>query len=896
MKKKIVAFLLVFCMLVGAAPIAAYASGTQAAQATSLSDENGSTDTVKDFFVSLGYKFQSLWNKIAGFFKLIFGGSGPNAPAGTIQTKESSDPIIEKSDSGLYNTALYANKIKNGVQAAYADTGRNAVCYENLNMKLTHTLKALKKSATLTDRNGNAYIEDSFRTYYKDKAGNAYYFENSGAVGRVNTIRLGEYYYDSHVRDLEANGFKVDKNYHIYPDKLYQQFYLYSSVPTTAVREFGSEIKIPVKNVSAVQIKDKNGVHDSVKNIDAESVEYAAFDIGGAGVVGFIVPSDGSTLSMSVEKNGLKYVITQVANYEPFTGINKNDETGGYELNYVTFGSRIYTDSTHSFDGITAAAYEERNPLTDIAIGANNSGAQYLKYDALRGAYTFAMNGTHFQYAYDNPELQFRMPVTINGDSIDRKIYVRSFGARGCLEAAALLDENNLLAPVDVEVCKNFQGDGGEGFYSVKDYQYGDSFFPIQIGKNEELNFTLLNLYQNWGQYPLKQLSSIEFHVSYYHLSTGTTESNCIAPYFVGNKDGFFLPDFRNHSGIMWATQPQFNSVGILKFCKYKDNLSEFKGSRIDSCGQTYSDVTNYFVSDDGKFNYSLRHVEFPQTDENRTYYTLRIDFNEDVTYKNFKKDFDLFYFDGRFVRFEKMGYLNENNEMTSVDIKADGKAKYFTLGSDNPYYGFYDVTADTDYRIDECFGSDFALLIKNSRITADGKEQDIAFAVRQTASSDITIGCLTLDTEKISFKKGDSIYVDLILLPWGVGREDNDSNVRRVREDSLVNPLTVTAETGKVIGDAYLPIVKAENNTAEFTLKGGRNKNAVRIDGITSYTTAPEVYRLADGEWQKVQIASSNGYDGYSIRIGDDGTYSVSFVYEAADPFTEYTFRVICK
>lgn len=894
MKKKIVAFLLVFCMLLGAAPIAAYASPTNTDVV--MSENQDDSKPVADFFESLGLKLASLWNKIAGFFKYVFNRSKWDAEFDPIQVDKPTEPLVEKSDSGLYNTALYANDIKNNVQAAYTDTGRNNVCYENMNIKLTHTLKALKKSATLTDKNGNAYIKDSFRTYYKDKLNNTYYFENTGAIGRVNTIRLGEYYYDSHVRDFEANGFKVDKNYHIYPDKLYQQFYLYSSTPTTAVREFGSEIKIPVKNVNAVQIKDKNGVHDSVKNIDAESVEYAAFDIKGAGVVGFIVPSDGSTLSMSVEKKALKYVITQVANYEPFTGINENDETGGYELNYVTFGSRIYTDSTHSFDGISAAAYEERNPLTDIKIGTNNSNAQYLKYDGLRGAYTFRMDGTGFTYAYENPELQFKMPVTISGDSIDRKIYVRSFGAIGCLEAAALLDENNLLAPVDVEVCKNFQGDGGEGFYSVKDYQYGDSFFPLQIGKNEELNFTLLNLYQNWGQYPLKQLSSIEFHVSYYHLSTGTTESNCIAPYFVGNKDGFFLPDFRNHSGIMWATQPQFNSVGILKFCAQNDQLSEFKGSRIDSCGQTYSDVTNYFVSDDGKFDYSLRHVEFPQTDENRTYYTLKIDFNEDVTYKNFKKTFDLFYFDGRFVKFDKMGYLNENNEMTSVDVKPDGKAKYFTLGSDKPYYGFYSVTADTDHSIDECFGSDFALLIKNSKITVNGKEQNIAFAVRQTADNDKTEGCLTLDTEKISFKKGDSIYVDLILLPWGVGREDNDSNVRKVREDSLLNPVTVTAKTGEAVSDAYIPVVKAENNTAEFTLKGGRNNNAVRIDGITSYTAAPEVYRLNGGEWQRVQLASSNGYDGYSIRIGDDGTYSVSFVYDAADPFTEYTYRVICK
>lgn len=897
MKKKIVAFLLVFCMLLGAVPVAALASdGIGAVAVASVNDtQDNAGNNFVSFFRSIGLRIKDVWTKIVALFKIIFGATQKGATVETVQ-KTDTDVVTKVTNSSLYKSALYANRLKNGVQATYADTNRNSFRFENMDMILTQKLTALKKTATLTDKNGNAFIEDSFRTYYIGKFSGKNYFENSGVTARVNNIRLGEYYYDCHVRDLEAGGFKVDKNYHVYSDRLYQQYSLYSSEATTEVEEFGLEIEIPAKNVNAISIKDKNGLHSTVDGIDEATVEYIAFDIDGVGVVGFIVSSDGSTKAMKLEKNLGTYVLTQIANYEPYTGINKNDETGGYELNYVTFGSRIYTDSTHSFDGIEAAAYEERNPLTDIYVGENNSNAQYLKYDALRGAYTFQMEGTHFQYAYDNPELQFKMPITIKGDTLDRKIYVRSYAKAGGLEAAALLDDSGLLSPIDVEVCKNFQGDGGENFYSVKDYAYGDSFFPLSIESDETVSFTLLNLYQNWGQSPLKQLSSIEFHVSYYHLSTGTTESNCIAPYFVYGKDGWTLPDFRNRSGNIWATQPQFNSVGILRFCAQNDEYSEFEGSRIDSCGQTYSDITDYYVSDDGTFDYSLRHVEFPQTDENRTYYTLKIEFNEDVTYKNFKKNFDLFYFDGRFVQFTKMGYLNENNEMTSVDIKGDGGNTYYTLGSNAPYYGFYDVTDDTEYQLDNCLGCNFGLIIKDSKIIVNGKEQNIAFAVRESSTSSKTIGCLTLDTEKISFKKGDTIYIELILLPWGVGTEENDNNVRKVREDSALNPISITAEKGTVVDDSYLPIVKAENNEAQFTVKGSRNNNAVRIDGITEYTSAPEIYKLVDGEWQRVQLASSNGYDGYSIRIGDDGTYSVSFVYNAEDPYTEYTFKVICK
>ena len=67
----------------------------------------------------------------------------------------------------------------------------------------------------------------------------------------------------------------------------------------------------------------------------------------------------------------------------------------------TVFGSRIYNDETHDFAGIEKAAYEERNPLTNVSVSGNSrSGDSYLEYDALRGAYRFTMNGTDFNTAY----------------------------------------------------------------------------------------------------------------------------------------------------------------------------------------------------------------------------------------------------------------------------------------------------------------------------------------------------------------------------------------------------------------------------------------------------------------------------------------------------------------
>lgn len=838
---------------------------------------------------------------ILAFLQLIFTGVSYGDFSENKAPEKEETEVINNIDgqTNMAQSIKFASEVKNKVQAKYTDPDRSAYEMKNSQAILTHTLSK-KNSATLTDLDGNVYIADSFDSYFTDINGNTYYSSDSSEEGRVNTIRLGEYYYECHVRDFDgkSKGFKVDKTYHVYGDRIYNQLTLMAEEATINLKEFGSIVKIPADKVVSFQAKAGGVVYPDTTG-ETDMLEYLAFDIKDVGVVGFIVPSDGSVKSISLTLEDGYYVFKQVANYTERTGINKFDETGSQPLNNVTFGTRIYTDKTHSFDSIEKEAYIERNPLSDITVDSTDAGARFIGYDALRGAYTFTMNGTDFTTAYNNPERQYKAPITITSDDKDRTFYIRMFGTNGCLEAGAILDDTDTLVPIDVEVCKNFQGDGGEPFYCVKDYQYGDSFFPVSIKANETLSFTLLNLYQNWGKYPLKQLSSIEFHVSYYHLSTGTTESNCIAPYFVFEKDGWLLPDFRTRSGNIWPEQPQFNSVGILKFANYtpkalgvfdtKNILSEYVEANIDSVGQTYSDITQKYISDCGSYEYVIRHVEFPQTDENRTYYTLEINFLRDVEFANFKRDFDLFYFDGRYVQYNKASYLDETNTPAQVNVNHGLTTNYYTLGSDSPYFSFYDVTDKTEYQIEKRFGCNFALIVRDSEIIMNGEQKDIPLVFREESTSEKSAGVLTLDTEKTSFKAGDSISMTLVLLPWGVGTEENCEQVLDVREDSGLKPVTVTASKGSVKEDKLVPIVIAENNEATFSISGGRNNIAVRIDGFTDIK-CPDIYM--NGE--KLDLSSSNGYDGYSVFYNEDGTYGFSFIYEAENPDKVYEFRVV--
>lgn len=820
----------------------------------------------------------------------------PSLPPGTVNDISG--------HSNLSGSVLMAAEAKNAVQGIFTNPNRSEFKLSNAQVSLTHELNAwLKKTATLTSTGGKVYFENTMNPFYVKKGSSIYrYASASKSNARVNTIRLGEYYYETHIRDLDFSSitkgeFKLDKTYHMYADRLYQEFRLYASHATQDLGSFGVETVIPAKKVNSFQVRDANGIH-STSDFDCSSVEYIAFDIEGAGVAGFIIPSNGSTAKVTLSIKGENYIVRQFAAYEAGTGINKNDETGGYDLNYVAFGSRVWAGEEHSFDAIDKAASLERNPLEDISV--TGGGAAFLGYEHLRGTYMLSMPGTHFQDAYDNPDKRFSAPVSITCGNADRDVYIRSNGESGCLEAAALLDSSGRLAAMDVQVCKNFQGDGGEAYYSVKDYQYGDSIFPLALKKNETLNFTLLNLYQNWGNFPLKQLSSIEFHVSYYHLSTGTTESNCIAPYFVYEKDGWVLPDFRGRSGDIWQGQPQFNSVGRLYFAQYQKSifsktLSEYTGANIKSSGLSYSDIVYAYTSDCGSYDYSLRHVEFPQTDENRTYYTLNLKFNRDITFKNFKRDFELFTFDGRFVRFQQIDYLNEQNENVTktLDISKNF-TEYITLGKTNPYFGYFDITdEDIEKFAPQNFGANVALLIKNSSVTIGGKKWNGNFAFKNSFGDNMNVGSLTLNETKISFKAGDEINIDMVLLPWGTVSEKTDENVQAVLEDSVKNPITLSIKTGKIVEDAFLPVVQSENNVAEFVLKGGRNNNAVRVTGFTS-NECPNISVYKNGDWEPLKISSVHGYDGYTAHYNPaDGTYDFSFVYNAEDPHTEYAFRL---
>ncbi len=684
-----------------------------------------------------------------------------------------------------------------------------------------------------------------------------------------------------------STSLKLDRNLHVYGDKLHQQIRIVAEEDTTELRGFGSVTRIEQSRVASLVIADKNGKHTSIDGIDPASVAYVGFDLKDAGIFGYIFPTESEyTGEVTVTLEDGCYVVTQTRT--PDSGSMKQ-----YDSHSI--GHRIYTDEGHSFDELERQAYIERNPLTNIEIVNNIDNAKYVGYNSLVGCYTYTLNGTDFNEAYyQEPQRHFVVDTQITGDDYDRSIYVFAHTTTsGALECGAVLDEENRLLPINVEVCKNFKGEYEEPLFDPEDMHYGYSIFPVTVSKNQTRHFKSVNLYQNWGNFPLKQLSSIQFIAPYYHLSCGVTESNCIAPYYVYGKDYWTLPDFRAMSSPLWSGQPQHTSAGRLYWLQYTDAQGAFYGTEsqtadISSSGPVYVDIDMGYLSDDGKIQVDYRQVEMAQSDETRTYYTLDLTVLEDLEIKDFVNNFSFFSMDGRAIVYKKLGYLDENNQPQTVDLKLSEHTDYYKLGKNGAYFDYY-IDADPTHTNTDSVN--MAVIIKDYDMVLGGKAYDGNLVLKESFDGDVNLATLTADLGDVTLRAGDTVHIDMILLPWGHPESTDDSNVLGVREDSVLSPIKTEASVGTVIADTYLPTVTAKDNVAEFTVSdGGSAIYAVRVYGFDTYTK-PTVQILENGSWVDYDF-QHHDYDGYLSFRDDDGTYSYAFSFEMTEGKAR-TFRV---
>lgn len=788
-------------------------------------------------------------------------------------------------DTDMGETVNLANSLANGVQAYYTSADKEAYTFENRNVTLTHNLTRgnAKYVADLSSRNGGTYLFNTMDTFI-ESAGDVSYASDSGYAAFANTAKLGYYYYEVNVRDLMFNeSLYAEKTYHVYSDRIYQQFRMLAATSVRNLDAFGFEAKFRGDTVEKIEIYDGAVRYSSTENeYDKTKVQYVAFVIKDVGTIAFIASTEGCSLSVTKNAKG-NYLFTQTY---PLTGVSV---AGGED---VVFGNRLYTDETGDFAGVRKANAEERAPLTEANVTVDESvdKAKFLGYNGLNGRYEFYIDGSDFPTAYKNPYKQYKEKITVKNCPADRDVYFYVHSEYP-LEGACIMDGNEQLLPMGVEVCKNFNHEKEEPVYDPDDPMYGDTVFPFRAEKDKDVTFTVLNVYQNWGNYRIKQLSSIAYYISYYHLSTGIRETNCIAPYFSArsNRRGFskawILPDFRGAScdpkTQADSSRDQRDSVGSLCGVTNGADLGNYVSSYIRSSGLTYADLDYSYVSADGSYKYTYRHVEMPQLDEARTYYTVNIEFLRDVSISPEK--FGIIGFDGRNAVYSNAAYLNENGQHVVLDdlaAGADGAAgasALYKLHAENSYFTYYNIASSP------AENGNFGLIVKDYEITVNGQKSNLGLALYDSARDGLNWGALTI-AQKTDFKKGDTITADVTLLPYGArSGQTNCDSVLNVYRDTATNPVKLTAEKGAAVNDKWIPTVQALGNTAEFTLSGGTSDNGedvtytVKATGFTKLGK-PVLREKVNGTWRDVEISSACGYDGYSVYY-ENGKITYSFV-----------------
>ena len=745
--------------------------------------------------------------------------------------------------------------------------------------------------------------------------------------------------------DGAPEGLTLQRTFFTYSNKLHHLVQLSTTETVDEIASIDMVTTINADTVAAIIVKDKGGIKYTLDGVDWASVEYVGFDIKDTGIFGFILPVYDDTVyknlrhegvgSLSVTLEGGVYTVTQ--SKAPQDG--KLVASANYTLNANDFfmGIRVYNDESHTFDEFVKQAVIERNPLTNenITVDTGHDHAEYVAYDPIRGAYVFTLTGSTFQKSYHiHQNRQYRVIINIKGDALDRQMYFMTrMSDTGSLECAALLGEGDMLLPVPLEVAKNFGGDGENTIYNLDDAKYSETYFPMVIKAGENRQYTVVHGFQNWGIFPLKQISSIQYYTPFYHLSTGVTETNCIVPFADA---GPSLPDHRAMSAPFWASQPQHTSGGSHVFLHYaneegKTQISTTTYALIDSYGPTYADINLGYVSADGRVEANYTHMEFPQTDENRAFYELSYEFKEDVSFTDFAHQF-------KFYRctdnnetgwYKRIGYLDVNNQ-PQVTNTAFGGTQDIILGDNAPYFTFFDMEDYVASSATHVGYVNISFLIKDATIICNGEEITPNFFITNYMMGDNSYLGLSLNLGEVTFKKGDTIKINAIIMPWGshllddgkedfangdyeytsvIGHDENgdpiyymDKNVRDVREDSILNPFTATAtKDAKILDSVWLPKIKTTNGqTAEFTVQGGNNNCVVRVYGFDKLT-APVIEEYVNGKWSTYRVASASKrdargfgyfYDGYMVHYDEDGTYSYSFVINM-DNGAERKFRI---
>jgi hypothetical protein len=511
-------------------------------------------------------------------------------------------------------------------------------------------------------------------------------------------------------------------------------------------------------------------------------------------------------------------------------------------------------------------------------------------YDPARGCYVVRTDnpgGFSYHY-YENPNHYETARFRIGNDGSSRKVYVchATRERPGSVECGVVLDGDGDPLPIVVQISKNFAGEKEEAFYNPQDTPFSETIFPLHLAPNETRELTSLHLYQNWGNHPLKQFSSLGAWMDYYHSSTGVTETTCFVPFKFGGLPGVAIADLRPMSQRMWESQPQHDNVAGHRFLMYRAgdawHYARYLGTTFRSTGPNWFDISLDYLSDDGCIRARLDSFELPQTDELRNFIRLRCEVLQPVRIERLATDFRLLDITSRIqrLRYKHAAWQTGRDDVAVRDLGEEDALAVAgePLGGEFPWATVYGERKGCN-----------SFVVRRFDARLGGDKRGPAVCVQTHKSGDMSLA-LTPSGEAAELEPGDFVEAEFYIMPYG-----NDENTYETPQKDRVPfgadaPRVTAVARGSKLGDFPCRIRAGKQGLAEFTIVGGTNLIPVVVEGLKTYKQ-PRLELAGAAGWAPVRHETV-GNDGYQVFVDDRGTFGCVFLVEGSSE--PRTYRVV--
>jgi len=539
--------------------------------------------------------------------------------------------------------------------------------------------------------------------------------------------------------------------------------------------------------------------------------------------------------------------------------------------------------------------FKEEKPLPDAAFTLKK-GTTPVMYDHRRGLYIIGSETTDgFQRHYfDQPNGYEEVTFKVKNDATPRKIYIcqKTLRGEGSVEGGAVLDAAGNPLPILVQVSKNFNGEKEERFYNPRDTAFSETFFPLYLEPNEELEISSLHLYQNWGRHMTKHWSSLGFFMDYFHSSTGVTETTCYIPFKFGHKTGISIGDFRAMSQeTFWEGQPQHDNVAGHNFLSYYDgkqwNYSEYRGTTYKSTGPNWCNVEMAYLSSDSCIQLLLDIWEVPQDDELRSFFTARYKVLRPLTIEDASANFrflDISTTQQR-LRYKRFAYMDGTGKIVNKPIDYGPEpfcAKGIEIPAENSFAAVYGEPKGSNGIMIRSFKTNIdlkpAFSIQHKVVIPEPKDTTVNEHKVYTPplkNEDIRFS-LVPSTDRLILKPGDEIDLSGFWLPYGE-YDGFKTPAREVVAFGSSQPMVTAVKKGLCLNN-FPTTIQVEDNQAEFTMKGGLNLIPVIAKGFTDYRNLT-LYRKINGTWNPVSLNQNSESDGNQVFCDAEGKFGTVFL-----------------